>query len=271
MSASKRLCASRGTRTRSWIPATRILVLPAALLCTQFAHADDYVPVFDRPSISYAPSVLPADTFDWEQGLPDLEHDSAAGVGSTIYSADTELRFGLGSSLELQVAGTPWNELDVHSAGISSSMEGAGDTSLAMKWAPTLSVKSLSFAMLGKVTFDTGSTGFTNGRPIYSLAAATGSDLGGGRSLGLYANVDHSGSANTWTLSPNFNFPISGNLGGMVEAGRIFGGGASSTVVGGALSWLLQNRVQLDIYGRRGLTSSSPDYQAGFGISVYWK
>jgi hypothetical protein len=126
--------------------------------------------------------------------------------------------------------------------------------------------------MLGKVTFDTGSADFSNGRPIYSLAAATSSGLGGNRSLGLYANVDHSGNANTWTLSPNFNFPISGNLSGMVEAGRIFGGGVpTSTLVGGALSYLLQNRVQFDLFVRRGLTSSSPEYQGGFGISVFWK
>ncbi|HTD29204.1 MAG TPA: transporter [Xanthomonadaceae bacterium] len=253
-------------------PAIRMVLPLSALLYTQFAHADDYVPQFDRPSISYAPSVLPARSFDWEQGLPDFQHFNIDGVRSTTYNADTELRFGLGSSLELQVAGTPWNELDVHSAGFSSSVEGAGDTSLALKWAPTMPIKSLSFAMLGKVTFDTGSAAFSNGRAIYSLAAATSSDLGGSRSLGFYANVDHSGSVNTWTLSPNFNFPISGNLSGMVEAGRIFGGGVpSSTVVGGALSWLLRNRVQFDVFARRGLTSSSPDYQGGFGISVFWQ
>jgi hypothetical protein len=247
------------------------LVLTIASLCAPCAHADDYVPAFDRPSISYAPSVLPVGSFDWEQGLPDLEHDDTQGVRSTTYTADTELRLGLTPVLELQVAGSPWNRLDLRADGISSSFEGAGDTSLAMKWAPALSDKNLSFAMLGKVTFDTGSTPFSNGRPIYSLAAATASDLGSGRSFGLYANVDHSGNSNTWTLSPNLNFPIAASLGGMVEAGRIFGGGVSSTVVGGALSWLLHNRVQFDVFGRRGLTSNSPDYQAGFGISVYWK
>ncbi len=256
------------SRRRPTLRKLAMLMPLATLLCVQFAHAD--APAFDRPGISFATSVLPPGTFDWEQGLPDLQRDDTDGVRSHAYTADTTFRLGLNPTLEVQLAGSLWNRLDLRAAGVSSRNEGAGDTKLALKWAPSLSSKDVSFAMLGSVTMDTGSAAFTNGRPIVSLGATVARDLGGGRSIAMYANVDHSGRSNTWTLSPNFGFPISGNLGGYVEAGRTFGGGASISVAGGGLTLLLHERVQFDLYGLRGLTSHSPDLQAGFGISVYW-
>ncbi len=245
------------------------LGLSTLLLCVHPALAD--APAFDRPGISFATSVLPAGSFDWEQGLPDLAHDNADGVRSTDYTADTTFRFGLTSTLEVQLASSLWNRLDQHTGGMSFHDDGAGDTRLALKWAPSLARKDITLAVLGSVTAATGSAAFTNGRHIVSLGTTIARDLGNGRSLAFYANVDRSGGKDTWTLSPNFGFPISGNLGGYIEAGHTFGGGESSTVAGGGLTWLLHDRVQFDLYGLRGLTSHSPDVQAGFGVSVFWK
>ncbi len=256
-------------RDKYTIRSACMLLTPALLLCANCVQAD--APAFDRPGISFATSVLPAGSFDWEQGLPDLEHDNADGVRSTSYSADTTFRVGLTSTLEVQLAGSLWNRLHQHAGGVSFHDDGGGDTKLALKWAPSLASKDITLAVLGSVTAATGSAAFTNGRPIVSLGATVAHDLGGGRSLAFYANVDRSGGEDTWTLSPNFGFPISGNLDGYVEAGHTFGGGQSSTVAGGGLTWLLHDRVQFDLYGLRGLTPRSPDVQAGFGVSVFWK
>jgi hypothetical protein len=247
------------------------LLLVFALPCISCAFADDSPPSFDRPGIAFSSAVLPVGSFDWEQGLPDLEHDDFDGVRSTDYTADTNLRYGLTSNLEVQLLGSAWNELDIHSMDFSSHREGAGDTRLSLKWSPTLSTKGLSFAMLGGVTFDTGSADFSSGHTIETLGATLGHDLGGGRSIAAYANVDHSGNANVWTTSVNFGFPISGNLGGYLEVGHVDGDGTTSTVAGGGMTYLLNNRVQFDLYARHGLTSESPDIQAGFGVSVFWK
>ena len=120
------------------------------------------------------------------------------------------------------------------------------------------------------MAFATGAADFSNGQSIYSLGVTLACDLGGQRSLAGYINVDHSGGANLWTLSSNFGFPISGNFAGYVEAGRSFGSGTSSSLAGGGVTWLLHDRVQLDLYARRGLTARSPDLQAGAGVSVFW-
>ena len=202
--------------------------------------------------------------------MPDLQRDNTDGVRSTLYAADTTLRFGVTPTLEVQVSGSPWNRLDTRADGSAKQTHGAGDSGFAVKWAPGLANKELSLAVLGAVTLDTGAPAFTTGRPVYSLGATIGRDLGAGRTVTLYANVNRSGGANTWTLSPAFEFPLTEQIAGYVEIGRIAGGGASSTLAGGGLTWLLHDRVQFDFYARSGVTSSSPDLQAGFGICVFW-
>ena len=240
----------------------------ACLLIPTGAIAD--APAFDRPGIAFAPSTLAQGTFDWEQGLPDAQRDSENGVRVTSYTADTTVRIGLSSTTEVQIAGSAWNRLDVETAQTTTHADGAGDTRLSIKWAPALPSENISLAMLGTVTLDTGSPAFTNGRPIYSLGATIARDVGAGCEIALYANVDRSGGADTWTLSPNISFPIAGPVGGFFEAGRIAGGGASDSLAGGGMTWLLHDRVQFDLYARRGLTAHSPDRQAGFGVSAYW-
>jgi len=246
--------------TCRWIVA--LFILPTAVL------AD--APAFDRPGFAFATSTLPPGSFDWEQGLPDLQRASTDGVRSTIYSADTTLRFGLNPTLEVQVSGSPWNRIDVHAARTGSQTQGAGDSGFALKWAPALANKDFSLALLGGVTLDTGAAALTNGRPVYSLGTTIGRGLGAGRALTLYANVNRSGGANTWTLSPAFGFPLTGQIGGFVEVGRIAGGGTSSTLAGGGLTWLLRERVQFDVYARHDVSLNSPDLQAGLGICVIW-
>jgi hypothetical protein len=177
----------------------------------------------------------------------------------------------LAQNFEAQLTGSLGNRLDVREAGLTSRTEGVADTRLSLKWAPAFPIDHVSLALLGGITFDTGAVAFTNGRRIYSLGAVVGRDFSAGRSVSAYANVDHSASGSTWTLSSSFGFPIHGSCGGFIEAGRVFGNGASSTLGGAGLTWLLHDRVQLDFYGRRGLTSRSPDLQAGFGVSVFWK
>lgn len=256
--------------SRECNPAMWMLLLSALLLCAQLAHADN-APAFDRPSFSFAPAVLPAGAFDWEQGLPDLERDNNDGVRTTTYSADTVLRLGLTSNFELQLHTSPWNRMTMRAGTLHTSVEGAGDTALGIKWAPSLDSKTWTLAALGLVSFDTGSSAFTNGHTVTSLGVAAARDFGDNRSLGLYANVDHGAGQNTWTGSANFNFPIQGNFGGFVQLGRFAGGGVSRSLAGGGITLLLHDRVQFDLDANFGLTSRSPDYQLGFGISVYWK
>jgi hypothetical protein len=233
------------------------------------ARAD--APAFDRPGIAFSPSVLPTGEFALEQGLPDFQRDDANGIASRTFTAGTTFRAGIANSLELQIAGSLWNRSSVRAGGVSMHDEGVGDTRFSLKWAPTLPVESLSLAVLGSATADTGAAAFTNGRPVYSLGATIGRKVGADCAVALYANVDHSGGTDTWTVSPNFSFPIAGDLGGYVEAGRTSGSGESDSRAGGGLTLLLHDRVQLDLYALHGLDHRSTDLTAGFGVSMAWQ
>jgi hypothetical protein len=245
-----------------------ILGLLLALSSTP-VHAS--APPFDRPGIAFATSTLPVGSFDWEQGLPDAVHDNTGGVSTTLYSADTIIRYGLLPTLEVQVGASLWNRLDTHGINVDNRSTGSGDTTIAAKWAPTLKSDNVTIAFLGAITLDTGASAFTNGRPVYSLGATVSRDLQHGRAIAVYLNASSNGGITTWTFSPNISFPITSNIGAYVEAGRAVGGDAAGTVAGGGLTWLLHDRVQFDVYGLRGLEGHAPDLQAGVGVSVFWK
>lgn len=247
------------------------VAIAAALAATASpASADDNPPPFDRPGIGFASAVLPAGSFDWEQGLPDLQRDGSRGDHATTWTADTLFRFGLTPTLELQLSGSPWNRSDVRSAGVHSHAQGAGDAAIGLKWAPALASKRWSLALLGVVSVPIGSAAFSAGHTVTSLGAAATADLGDNRSLEFYGNLDHGAGQNTWTLAANLGFPIHGNLAGYVETAHTAGGGPTSALVGAGLAWLLHGRVQLDLYADAGLTRSSPDYLAGLGVSVFF-
>ncbi len=232
------------------------------------AHAD--APAFDRPGIGFASAVLPVGTFDWEQGLPDLQTDRDGGLRSTTWTADGLLRIGFAPTLELQLSGAPWNRATLSGNGLHSHTQGAGDTAIGLKWVPQATDKHWSFALLGMVSFATGSADFSNGHQVISLGAAATRDLGDNRSLELYANADHGAGRNRLTTSVNYGFPIHGALGGYVEAAHLAGDGPTSTLAGAGLTWVIHDRVQLDLYADRGLTRRSVDCLGGFGVSVFF-
>lgn len=248
---------------RRWIAAGLL-----GLLVAPFAHAD--APPFDRPGIAFTPAVLPAGAFDWEQGLPDLQRDTAGGIRETVFTADTTFRLGIGSGFELQVGVAPWNRRDVRAGGVTTQMRGAGDTHLSLKWAPPLRDARWSIGFLSSVTAATGSPGFGNDGTVLSLGATLARDLGNGCAVAGYANVDRSGGVDTLTTSANLGFPIAGPIAGFVEVGHVSGGGESASVAGGGITWLLRDRVQFDVSARRGLDAHSPDLQGGIGVSIAW-
>ncbi len=243
--------------------------LLAAFAAAPLAWAEP--PAFDRPGIGFASAVLPAGSFAWEQGLPDAERDSEGGVRSTAYTAATLFRYGLTETVEVQLAGSPYNRTTIRGPGFREHATGAGDTAIALKWAPVLDSQTTTLALLGAVSFSTGSDDFTNDKSVTSFGAAATRDLGNSRSLGVYANVDHAGGENTWTASTSFGFPVHGDIGAYLELARITGGGSSASLAGAGATWTLQERVQFDLSVDAGLTDQSPDLLAGFGVSVFWQ
>jgi hypothetical protein len=247
----------------------RLLLLAAC--CTLPAWADD-VPAFDRPGIAFAPAVLPAGSMDWEQGLPDLTRDSSDGVTTTLYSADTLVRAALRDNLELQLGMALANRQVTSDTAGEHRSDGTGDSSIGLKMSVPTGLPAWTAAVLGRVTAASGDAAFSAGTTQYTLGGSLGGALSDRLGLGLFMQVLRSGGQYDWTASPSLSCALSERWSAFVEAGSTHtAGSGNSHVAGGGLTWMVLPEIQLDLYADRGLTRASPDLQAGFGVSVFFR
>ena len=246
-----------------------------ALVFTLFAAAGRALadtPAFDRPGIAFSTSTIPRGSFAVELGMPDFLHESDAGHTSTLVFLDTNVRTGLGKNIELQLATPVFNYQKTKATGASDSATGLGDSSLVLKAALPSTFARFSWAGLAGVTFATGQDPFTAGRALYSLAAAASLELSDTYSTGFYINLNYSDGRTGYTLSPNLNFLLSDHLSAYVEAGYDHVPQSPDTnIAGGGLAWMVAPAVQLDLSVDFGLTRDSPDFQGGFGVSMFIK
>lgn len=234
------------------------------------ATADDG-PAFDRPGIAFSTSTIPVGALSLEQGLPDFESDDEDGIRSRSYSAGTTLRFGLAPRLEMQLSGAAFNYQRVSGPGLRSSANGAGDLGIALKAALPSKSDTVSWAVLGGATLATGNDAFSAGETQYDLAGTVAVDLGGSRSLSLYAGVNRLDGVEIYAFSPSLGFALGERGGAFIEAGYSDGADAPATAVaGGGFTWMATPTMQLDISADFGLNEAAADVQGGVGISFYF-
>ncbi|WP_372498093.1 transporter [Xanthomonas vesicatoria] len=226
-----------------------------------FAQSED-APAFDRPGIPFAAEVLQPGAFAWEQGLPDASTDRAEGQRTTLYTADTVLRLGLSQHVELQLGSDSYNWQ--HGGGAHA--HGGGDSHVGLKVALPSRSESFHWAALGTYSVPTGNPAFSDG---YSreLGVTASWDLAQQRALALYVNYARDNDGHTWTFSPNYTFFSGEHFSSYVEAG-LDTGSEHSRVAGAGGAWQLPHAMQLDVSVLRGLTSQSPDWQGGIGLSI---
>jgi hypothetical protein len=232
--------------------------------------ADTPAPQFDRPGIAFATATVPRGSLSFEQGLPDFQHSSDAGVKATTYAADTNVRIGLTDSLELQVGGALFNYMTVHSQGTEAISHGMGDSNLALKISLPSASPRITWAMLGGVTFATGDRDFTAGAPEYDLGTTVSVQLADNESTAFYVNVSRFHDATTYTVSPSFSYSLTDTVGTFFEAGASHASHEPDIdVAGGGVTWMVTPVVQLDLSADFGLNHASPDIHGGFGFSVF--
>lgn len=235
-----------------------------------WARADG--PAFDRPGIAFSSSTLPAQSFAWEQGLPDFQQDRADGITERAYAASTRLRYGITDRWEVQLAAPVFEEIDTSGSGVAFTTAGAGDLAVALKLSLTSGNGPVGVAVLGTISFPTAERELSNRSEQYSFGVTASWSPSDSQSVALYANVDVLDGDATWTLSPNWSFALSDRVDGYLEVGYQFSDARDqpdNAVAGGGLAWLVRPNVQLDVYGLGGLTRASTDLAAGCGVSVF--
>jgi len=215
---------------------------------------------FDRPGIGFGTQVLAAGQFSWEQGLPDFSRDRQEDRLDIFYAANTLWRIGLGAKLELQAA------MDVlNRQSGSEHATGAGDISLAMKYALPSFHADIDWALLATYSPTTGQVPFRADNSSLSLALSAAHNLSAGRSVALYLDYSASNNSHSWTFSPSYTFYSGEVFSAYTELG--WSHGEDNSVVGGRGIWRLSNQWQLDVWLLRGISDATTDWQGGLGIA----
>jgi hypothetical protein len=236
----------------------------------------------DRPGYTDTPVALPARAVQLESGVTDDRTGPADARTEYVSAGETLLRAGVGGSTELRLFG---NSYGVRTVTGAATVRGVEDVKIGAKrnlraipdsvhsWVPNV-------ALLAATTLPTGATGITAGsaQPEAKVAMnwTTASPFSLYANLGygtIYNEVGRAGRAWTsvagwWSVNPHVSLFAEG-----LAIGRVSGSGsgtAGNNVDGGA-TYLLTDRLQIDVRVGRGLGSeTSRERFIGAGFARRW-
>ncbi|TAL87430.1 MAG: transporter [Rhodanobacter sp.] len=227
-------------------------------------------PGYDRPGYGFNPAVLGAGDVTIEQGLPDWTGDRQAGVRSSLYTADSLLRIGLGGPLELQLGSSPYNRLRLSGGGTDYTRHGRGDSHLGLKLALPSNIRRFSWGLLGSVEFTDGAPDFRNNRRQYLLGLELNLQANAGNALGAYVENVRAGGRTDTTLAFSDGYALTPRLTIYAQTALLYlAGQGYGSLAGTGLAWMVTPRVQLDTGVDRRLSGVASRWQGHLGVSVY--
>ena len=234
------------------------------------AWADD-TPGFDRPGLGFATNALHAGQFAYEQGLPDWSRHRDGGSTSDQSTYDSLLRLGLGSGVELQLGGSPYNRLRQTGSGATQTSHGRGDTILGLKWAPVPSNETWEWGVLGNVEFTDGARDFRSDRPVYTLGVVVDQKVGAQADISYFAQWQRSGGRDNYLIAPDYNYQLNDHWGFYLEAVLLRDADhRNGTQAGGGLTWQPLSNLQFDTWFRHRLGGQAAVWEAGVGVAVFF-
>lgn len=271
------------------MPFARQLPRPAALAATllllggalavQPARAADAL-VTDRPDFVESSDVVGRGRVQIETGLG-FERNEADGLKTRTRSTPTLLRLGFRDDMEFRVEtdGLLRTRTQDQATGFTQTERGTADTSIGIKWRVQEGDEARGtpgMAWLAHVDLDTGSAAFRGQGLRPSLRFVAEWDLPDDMSIGVMpgfvADKAEDGSRFTAGIfavtfgkgwSPAWHTFV--EIAAQQLASRAHGGNVVSFDFGA--TWLVNDALQLDLSGSRGLTRDTPDLQWGVGVS----
>ncbi len=228
-------------------------------------------PGYDRPGYGFTPVVLGAGEVTVEQGFPDWSRDRQAGVSSSLYSADSLVRIGVGGPLELQLGAATYSYLRQRGGGTDYSSHGRGDSQLGLKLALPSSNQAFNWGLLGSVEFTDGAKDFRSDHRQYLFGAQFNLQADEHNSLGAYLQDVRSGGRDSTTAALSDNYALTRALTIYVETALLHAPDqGSGSVAGAGLTWLASPRVQIDAGFDHRLSGTASEWQTNLGVSVYF-
>jgi hypothetical protein len=248
------------------------------------ALAQDAAPspiVTDRPGFLFSSLTVGRGVFQAELGLPAVTLNHAGGADTRFTSLVGLVRYGITDSFELRLGGPLYNEYRIKervtAGGVRSTDRGFGDLEVGAKWHLFDNAGARpSFALIPSVIGPVGEKGFSAGKPVYQLNAMAEWTLKDGWGIGALAGYLNGPSGGdrygqetlAVSLGRSLPSPRWSAYGEAVYVATSLPGASDSSFLGGGIKYLVSNDLQLDLSFDRGLTSGSPDWLLGLGLSV---
>ncbi len=278
----------------------RLLFCIQVLLCPAIAgdkDGDSPELVTDRPDLTESSSVVPKGTVQIEMGWS-MERLSSPGEDLTAHHfPETLARIGLHDRIELRLGwdGGQWQELQKDGINVVSS--GAGDMYLGTKlslWSEDGNLPETALIMGSSIptgskcrasdqlgnrlccsSFNLYSSRRYDPSVILAMSKTLSDRLSIGWNLGTVWLTEREDSGDFDTLprgiySASLGISATDRMGFFVEFfgdTSLTGGSRPSNSVDGGVTFLILPNVQLDASAGKGVSSESPDWFAGAGIS----
>ncbi|HEX4960509.1 MAG TPA: transporter [Thermoanaerobaculia bacterium] len=231
----------------------------------------------DRPGILLSSVTVGRGVLQTEWGIPAVTVTDEGGTKIRSTSLFGLVRYGLTKDFELRLDSPVYTETRVTSRGFRFTDHGFGDVEVGAKWHLCDNAGARpSFALIPSVIVPVGEKGFSVERPAYQISAmaewsfakdwtagAFAVYLNGPEDRGRYGQETFAVSLSRTLPSPKWSA-----YGEAVYVVTGLAGAGDTSLLGGGVKYLVSNDVQLDASFDRGLTSDSPDWLYGFGLSV---
>jgi hypothetical protein len=232
----------------------------------------------DRPTKANAICTVPVGKWQLESSAASWSRTETDGVETKVTTIGSSvLKFGLSDRSDLQVGMTPFVRVETESPGAMARHSGVGDLTLSYKHRLTADSAPVQVAAIPFVKLPTADGDVGNGKVEGGLAVPISMSAGAvtvvlGPELDMLADADGHGHHAAIVNLVNVAGPIAP---GMTLAGEIWtmtnfdpADSVTQASADAALSWLVNERVQLDVGANLGLTRNTAEVELYAGASI---
>jgi len=228
----------------------------------------------DRPDTTECPITVEPGVWQIETSLWEYDRDKSGGVRSESWIfGETNLKYGLTPSDDLQFVFTPWQEDRERGLGMKSSDAGFGDITLRWKhnlWGNDGGKTAMALMPYVNIPTQTAvSTGEWEGGLIAPLSFELCEGLDLATELELGRKWDEDSGSHHWELlhSASLGVELTKSVGAYFEYVGILGDTPYQAIASTGLTWSVSESFMLDIGMTRGLTDSAPDFSVFQGFT----
>ena len=229
----------------------------------------------DRPDATESPRTVDAGHFQVEMSLLGYSRDRSGGMRSESWTwAETNIKYGLNDSIDLQLVFSPYVRESVRGNGMRTIAEGFSDVTLRLKWNLWGNDEgSTAFAIFPYVKIPSG-TDVSNDKWEGGVIFPWAMELCEGVGLGLQAEFARVWDDNDRDYDIDFlhtavlGFDITDQLGLYIEYVGIAGDHPYEAYASGGVTWAFTDHFQWDAGIVVGLNDDAEDLNTFTGFTV---